>query len=265
MLKIYQRFWQVNWAEQWQYRANLLMYLLYWLVSPVVYLAVWTTIANRQGSVNGMTANDFITYYLTLLVVDVLTSEITIHLLAYKIQDGTMSNDLLRPVHPILTGTLMNNLAFKALTFMGLVPIWLVLAAVFRPDYSSVSLQSALLTIPALILGFSVAFLLGASVTCVAFWTTRVWSVSEFYYAIVLLFSGQFVPLDLMPPIIRGLAQFLPFQLFRYFPVQLFLNKLPPATVALDFALGLAWLAASLLLFRMVWSAGVKRFSAVGA
>jgi hypothetical protein len=70
MLRIYKRLWQITWAEQWQYRANLLMYLLYWLVSPIVYLAVWVTIANQQGSVNGLTANDFITYYLTLLVVD---------------------------------------------------------------------------------------------------------------------------------------------------------------------------------------------------
>ena len=117
MLRIYQRMWQVNWAEQWQYRANLLMYLLYWLVSPIVYLAVWTTVANSQGSVQGLTANDFVTYYLTLLIVDNLTSQITIHILAYKIQDGTLSSDLLKPVHPILTTTLMSNLAFKALNF----------------------------------------------------------------------------------------------------------------------------------------------------
>ena len=72
MLKIFQRLWQVNWAEQWQYRANLVMYLLFWLVSPVVYLAVWTTIARSQGSVNGLTPNDFVTYYMTLLIVDQL-------------------------------------------------------------------------------------------------------------------------------------------------------------------------------------------------
>ncbi len=83
------------------------MYLLYWLVSPVVYLAVWTTIArsSSEGSVSGLTANDFVTYYLTLLIVDKLTSEITIHILAYKIQDGTLSGELIRPVHPILTNT----------------------------------------------------------------------------------------------------------------------------------------------------------------
>jgi ABC-type uncharacterized transport system permease subunit len=42
MLRIYRRLWAVNWAEQWQYRANLLMYLLYWLVSPIIYLVVWS-------------------------------------------------------------------------------------------------------------------------------------------------------------------------------------------------------------------------------
>ena len=99
MLKIYQRLWQVNWAEQWQYRANLIMYLLYWLVSPVVYLAVWTTIAASQGSVGGLTVNDFVVYYMTLLIVDQLTSEITIHLLAYKIQDGTLSGEMRRSQH----------------------------------------------------------------------------------------------------------------------------------------------------------------------
>src|SRR5512137_897607 len=172
MLRIYRRFWQVNWYEQWQYRANLLMYLLYWLVSPVVYLSVWTTIANSQGSVHGLTANDFITYYLTVLVVDQLTSETTIYLLAYKIQDGTLSGELLRPVHPILTNTLVNNLAFKSLIFSVFVPVWLVLLLLFRPDYCAVTLPHVLLALPVMVIGFGITFLFGSIITCLAFWTT---------------------------------------------------------------------------------------------
>src|SRR6185436_1014332 len=151
MLRIYQRLWKVNWAEQWQYRANLLMYLLYWLVSPIVYLAVWTTVARTQGSVSGLTVNDVMTYYLTLLIVDNLTADITIHLLGYKIQDGTLSSELLKPVHPILTQTLVNNLAFKALTVMVLIPIWLGLCLLLQPDFSAVTLPSLLLAIPAIV------------------------------------------------------------------------------------------------------------------
>ena len=265
MLRIYQRMWQVNWAEQWQYRANLLMYLLYWLVSPIVYLAVWSTVATSQGEVGGLTANDFVTYYLTLLIVDTLTSDITIHLLAYKIQDGTLSGDLLKPVHPILTNILVNNLAFKALTFMVLIPVWLVLCLLFQPDFSGVTAQSLLLAVPALVLGFGISFLLGATITCIAFWTTRVYALNEFYYALIVLFAGQFVPLDLMPRLIQQIAWVLPFQLFKYFPIQLILGRLPPEVIVRNFLLALLWLGLSLALFLWVWRNGVKRFSAVGA
>jgi ABC-2 type transport system permease protein len=265
MLRIYRRFWQVNWAEQWQYRANLLMYLLYWLVSPVVYLAVWTSIANTQGSVSGLTANDFTTYYLILLIVDQLTSEITLHLLAYKIQDGTLSSELIRPVHPIFTNTLMNNLAFKALIFAVFVQVWLILCLLFRPDFSAVTMQNILLSIPAIILGFSINFFLGASITSLAFWTTRVYSISEFFFALSSLMSGQFVPLELMPPLIQKIAGFLPYQFIIYIPVQIILGRIPADLYFQKLVLGLAWLLALYMLFRWAWREGVKRFSAVGA
>jgi ABC-2 type transport system permease protein len=265
MLNIYRRLWQVNWAEQWQYRANLLMYILYWLVSPIVYLAVWMTVAGSQGSVKGLPANDFITYYMTLLIVDQFTSDITIHLLAYKIQDGTLSSELIKPIHPILTNTLVNNIAFKVLTFMALIPVWIVLFFLFRPDFGSVRAENLLLAVPALFMGFAISFLFGATITSLAFWTTRVYSVSEFFNALVLLFSGQFMPLDLMPPAVQTLAQYLPFQMMRYFPVQVILGKLPPETIWRGFAVNVAWLAILLVLFLWVWREGLKRFSAVGA
>jgi ABC-2 type transport system permease protein len=265
VIRIYQRLWQVNWAEQWQYRANLMMYMLFWLVSPVVYVAVWTTVASAQGSVSGLTAADFTSYYLALLLVDTLTSDITIHILAYKISDGTLAGDLLRPVHPILTGTLINNIAFKMLTLLALVPIWLLLCALFRPDFSSATPASLVLGLAACALGFAINFFLGAALTLVAFWTTRVYAVHQVYYAVILLFGGQFVPLDLMPPVIQSVARFLPFQLLKYFPIQLSLGRLGPDAIAQGFVAGLIWLAVAWVVFHLVWRAGVRRFSAVGA
>jgi ABC-2 type transport system permease protein len=265
MLLIFKRLWQVNWAEQWQYRANLIMYLLYWLVSPIIYLAVWTSIANSKGSVSGFTANDFITYYMVLLIADQITSNIVIYSFGYKIQDGTLSGELIRPIHPILTNALVNNVAFKILTIMGMTPIWLILNFLFKPDFSSVTWQGVLLSIPAMLLGFMVGFLLSATITSLAFWTTRVYSAHEFYYALILLFSGQFVPLPLMPKLIQDIAQYLPFQLLIYFPVQLILGNLSSSQIIQGFVMGTIWLALSTILFNRVWREGVKRFSAVGA
>ncbi|MFN8410847.1 MAG: ABC-2 family transporter protein [Anaerolineales bacterium] len=265
MFLIFQRLWQVNWAEQWQYRANMLMYLLYWLVSPIIYLAVWTSIANQKGSVNGFTANDFITYYMVLLICDQVTSNIVIHIFGYKIQDGTLSGELVKPIHPMLTNALINNIAFKVLMILGFLPIWIILFFLFKPDFSNVTLSGILLSIPAMILGFFVSYLISATITALAFWTTRVYSIHEFYFALILLFSGQFVPLPLMPKLVQDIAQYLPFQLFMYYPIQLILGKLSTEQIIQGYVSGVFWLGVSIVLFNWVWKNGVKRYSAVGA
>jgi ABC-2 type transport system permease protein len=265
MFKIFQRLWQVNWAEQWQYRANLIMYLLYWLVSPIIYLAVWTSIAQSKGSVNGFTANDFVTYYMTLLVVDQITSNIVIHTIAYKVQDGSLSGELIRPIHPMLTNALVNNIAFKALTILGFIPVWIILFFLYKPDYSHLTLTGSLIAIPAMLRGYLVGFLLSAAITSLAFWTTRVYSIHEFYYAMILLFSGQFVPLPLMPKLIQDVAQYLPFQMLIYFPIQLILGKLSSAQIIQGYLVGTIWLIVAISVFTWIWRNGVKRYSAVGA
>ena len=265
MLLIFKRLWQVNWAEQWQYRANLVMYLLYWLVSPIIYLAVWTSIANAKGDVSGFTANDFITYYMLIIICDQLTSNIFIHIFAYKIQDGTLSGELTKPIHPVLTNSLVVNIANKILNVIVLIPVWAILFLIFKPDFSSVTLQGILLSIPVMAVSFLIGYLLSATITSLAFWTTRVYSIHEFYFALILLFSGQFVPLPLMPKVIQDIAQYLPFQLLLYFPVQLILGKLNTNQIVQGYIMAGVWLAVSILLFNWVWHNGVKRFSAVGA
>ncbi len=165
----------------------------------------------------------------------------------------------------MLTNALVNNIAFKALTIMGFIPIWIVLYFLYKPDFSSVTASSVLISIPAMILGFFVGFLLSASITALAFWTTRVYSIHEFYFALALLFSGQFVPLTLMPPVIQEIARYLPFQLLIYFPIELILGNLTQAQIIQGYASGVIWLTVSILAFNAIWRNGIKRYSAVGA
>jgi len=264
MLNIYKRFWQVNWAEQWQYRANLMMYLAYGLVSPITYLAVWSAIADAQGNVNGLTSANFAAYYLTLLPVDILTTCITIYYLAYKIQDGTLSNELLQPVHPILTNTLVNNLAFKILQTMIFVPIWIALVLLFRPTFTY-TWQSLLLSAPAIGMGFFIRFLLESTLTLIAFWTTRVWAIYHFDTAVSMLLNGAFVPLVLLPAWAQTMAHLLPYQLTLSFPILLLLNQLPLEQILLNYGLQVFWLIVLYGLFNFVWRQAIKQFSAVGA
>ena len=170
-----------------------------------------------------------------------------------------------KPIHPVLTNSLVVNIANKILNVIVLIPVWAILFLIFKPDFSSVTLQGILLSIPVMAVSFLIGYLLSAAITSLAFWTTRVYSIHEFYFALILLFSGQFVPLPLMPKVIQDIAQYLPFQLLLYFPVQLILGKLNTNQIVQGYIMAGVWLAVSILLFNWVWRNGVKRFSAVGA
>ena len=71
--------------------------------------------------------------------------------------------------------------------------------------------------------------------------------------------------LSLLPGVFQTIARFSPMQLWLYFPIQLILNKQTPADIALNFGLQAFWLAVMFVIFRATWSAGLKKYSAVGA
>ena len=55
---------------QFQYRAATYMYILGMQAEPVIYLVVWSTIADSSGGeVNGLTAGDFAAYYIVWTLV----------------------------------------------------------------------------------------------------------------------------------------------------------------------------------------------------
>jgi ABC-2 type transport system permease protein len=265
MWNIYKRTWQVVWAAQWQYRANLLMYLFYWVVTPIIFLAVWVSVATLNGSVGGLSPTDFVSYYLMMLLVSILTADITIHIFTSKIQDGSLSSDLMLPVHPVLTRALVVNLGFKALQLMVFIPAWLVLIWLFGATFS-VTVESVLLGLLACVLGFLVNFFFGTLIVCLAFWTTRVyWFDQLIRFALGRMFSGEFVPLSLLPGVLQTIAFALPFQLGIYFPVQVMLNKIQGQQLWMGLGLQIVWIAVLATIFTFQWRAGLKKFSAVGA
>ncbi len=200
-----------------------------------------------------------------LLIVNQQTSNIIIHIFGYKVQDGSLSGELIKPIHPMLTNTLVNDIAFKTLNMMLLIPIWIGLTLLFKPQFDSVSWGGIALAIPAIVLGYSINFLLSGIITSLAFWTTRVYSIHEFYYALIMLFAGQFVPLQLMPAVIQNIARVLPFQLFMYLPIQIIQGNLSASEITQGYITGILWFIAALIGFRIVWRRGVKQYSAVGA
>ena len=97
-----------------------------------------------------------------------------------------------------------------------------------------------------------------------AFWTTNTRNMFEVYDLLLLLASGELVPLALFPSWAFGLLTVLPFRYTFSFPIEIFLGKLTPSGIAAGFLWQLGWLIVLSLVARLMWTRGLRRYSATG-
>jgi ABC-2 type transport system permease protein len=251
-------------ALQLQYRVSLVIWLIGSVLQPVIYLVVWTTVAaGGGGTVGGFTTGDFAAYFIVLMLVDHVTFSWIFYEFEYRVRQGNLSPLLLRPIHPIHKD-IAENLTYKLLTLAIMLPTAGALALAFRPTFATAPWMLAAF-VPALVLGFGVRFLIEWTLALAAFWTTRVSALNELYFVGMLFLSGQVAPLALLPAPVRLVADLLPFRWMVAFPVELLIGRLTPAEALRGLGVQLVWLLLSFGLLALVWRAGVRRYSAVGA
>lgn len=264
LLEAYGAYFKTQVAVQVQYRAALGIWLIGLVLEPVIYLVVWSTVAESSGGrVGGFTGGDFAAYFIVLMVVNHLTFTWIFWEYEWRIRQGMFSPLLLRPIHPIHQD-IAANLAFKLLTLLVIVPTTAALIVLFDPVFGPPTWAAALFG-PALVLAFALRFLVEWTLAMAAFWTTRVTAVNQMYYLALLFLSGQMAPLSLFPEPLQVLATLLPFRWMVAFPVELLLGRLSPAEALAGFGAQGIWIGLSFGLLATIWRAGVRRYSAVGA
>ncbi len=247
-----------------QYRASLFIWMIGQVLEPLIYLVVWSTVsASRGGSVGDFTAATFAAYYIAFMLVNQLTYTWIMWEYEYRIREGLLSPALLRPVHPI-HADIADNISSKLVTLPIMLVIAAALALIFKPS-ASFQAWAALAFLPAIVLAFLLRFLAEWTLAQAAFWTTRVSAINQVYFVLVLFLSGQIAPLELFPPAIRTLAYILPFRWMIGFPVELVLGRLTPLEALEGIGMQVVWVVIAYFLLRLVWRAGIRIYSAVGA
>ena len=251
-------------VAQLQYRVAQYFYMLGMIAEPVIYLVVWSTIANSHGgSVNGITAGQFAAYYIVWTLVRNMNIVFGAPFWEWRIREGRLAGDLLRPLN-----ILHYDLAFFAgwkFVVVGLwVPIAIGLSAVFHPDLHPSALEIVVF-ICAIWGAYFVRTMFQATIGMLNFWTTRGAAAFDLYMATEMLLSGRLVPLRLMPGWVQTLADFLPFKWTFGFPIESLVGHMSTRSLFLGLGAQVMWTAIGYVLFTFAWRAAIKRFSAVGA
>jgi ABC-2 type transport system permease protein len=263
-LAIYRALFSIKVAEQLQYRVALMIWLIEVALTPIISIVIWSAVARAQGGVvNGYTPSTFAGYFLIAMLVNYATQTWVFWEFEWRIREGTFSPLLLKPIHPI-HGDIAQNIGYKLVMLTVIIPITLFIILVFHPVVHLTWL-AALAFVFSLLQAFALRFAIEWALALLAFWTTRADVLNQLYVVILLFLSGQLVPLAFFPQAVQTAAALLPFRWMVALPVQLCLGALRPDEILPGLAAQSLWLVLSILLLAVLWRAGVRRYSAVGA
>jgi ABC-2 type transport system permease protein len=250
-----------TWLSWMQYRGFFFLLAFGWMIPPLIYLFVWSTAAASQP-VGGITRSEFVAYYLALIIVNQLTYSQTNWTVGDVIRYGDLNPWLLRPMLPLFHA-ISSEIAGKVVYMSFVIPVVAVLSVVLRPSWS-ISPESVIAFVPALVFAWALRFFWGYWLALLAFWATRADALLAAQDALVFLLGGQVAPTALLPGAMRALAAFLPFRYMLGFPVEVLTGQLDRHGLLMGFAVQGAWLTFALLLSGLMWHKGLRRYTAVG-
>lgn len=259
----YRRQFASSLAANLAYRGAVAIWVLTGIIQPLVFIVVWRTVAG-DGSTGGYTADQFVAYFLVMMVVDHLTFIWHMWEFEYRIRNGTFSPLLLRPVHPI-HNDVCENTSYKLVGLVGVLPAAVVLAVVFDADLSGTTPAAVLAFLPALVLAMVLRFVVEWCVALSAFWLTKVSALNTVFFSLFTFLGGQFAPLEVLPGWMQALAAWTPFPWALAFPVEVLLGRRTGTELLVGYGAQLAWVVVALLVLRLLWRRATRRYSAVGA
>ena len=247
-------------CRQFQYRAANYMYMIGMVVEPVVYLVVWSTVAEPVGRRRSaaITPATFAAYYIVWTLVRNMNIVFTPYGWEERIREGRFVPLLLRPMHPV-----HYDLGFFAGWKVVVIVLWIPIAVVL-------SLTSTRRCIPTLEQGvvFFVAIWGALPAPLAAAVGARHGHVLddpgsalfELYFTAELLLSGRLVPLALLPAWAAGIADLLPFRWTFGYPI----DALAGSSTVPSCPVGLGFQAAWVRRLALV-AAGLARAASAGS
>lgn len=252
---------KVGFSEAVAYRAEFLVWMLS-TTMPLIMLALWSAVA-REAPVGRFGQKEFVAYFLATFIVRQLTASWVAWQMNMDIRQGTLSQRLLRPIPPMLTFA-VENMAAQPMRLLVAIPVAAVwLWSVGSGDVPRDPVLWAAFA-AAVVGGWLITFLANFAVGALAFFMESSVKVMDVWLALYFVLSGYLIPVELFPPAMRGIADWLPFRYQIGLPVELITSAHDRSAALLLLGRQWIWVVVMLGCAVTVWRKGLARFGAYG-
>jgi ABC-2 type transport system permease protein len=261
---------RVSLIERMAYRADFFLStflrFLPMLTTILLWQAIYTGAGKAEGGrIAGFDLREMIAYLLLVHISRMFSSMPGLaYGIARDVREGTIKKYLLQPIDMIaylVSYRMAHKAAYIATSALPYGVLFFLCRNYFTglPDVATLAAYAA-----SLLLAFLIGFFFEASIGMVSFWFLEVTSFLYVVNTLNFFISGHMFPLDLLSPFWAGLLKGLPFQYMAYFPAAVFLGKVQGADLAWGLSAELGWAVAFIVLARVLFRLGLRRYSAYG-
>ena len=253
--------------ERLVYRGDFALGTLMRFLPIVTQIFLWYAVFEARGgqALAGYNYQDFVAYYLLTMVARAFSSMPGLASgIAAQIRSGEIKKFLIQPID-LLSFLLLGRIAHKlAYYLVAILPFALVfyLCRDFFPGWPSLTTLAA--GTLSLVLAFLLGYYLEACMGLIGFWWLEVSSLLFVYMLFSFFLSGHMFPLDMLPEPWHTLVELTPLQYLAYFPAAVLLGKIQGWDLMAGLALQIEWLALFIILSRVLYYRGTRRYSAYG-
>lgn len=252
------------------YRIDFLLKIIYGVIAMYGFRCLWISLYAQETFANesGRTLSAMITYALLSVSIDMILNPFEVsssphQYTALQIRTGRITSDLLRPVNFQLQ-LLLRNMSAALLGICTLVlPMWVLSFCVFgmqAPASVFYGLAFLLSMACSYLISFSLNFLLGL----ICFITLDIRNITFAYVGIMSVLSGQVIPIDLFPNVLRVICKCMPFYYIYGAPLNLYTGVLPDWAALATIGMQMLWSVLLLLTGQLIWRNLHKRLIVQG-
>ncbi|MEO3944023.1 ABC-2 family transporter protein [Gorillibacterium sp. CAU 1737] len=251
---------KVTIKNQVAYIMDFLMRTSFLVIIIYVFMQLWGATYSGEGrTIAGYTFTQMIWYLIISESITLATPSLSGRI-EEEVKSGDVGYRLIRPVHYIgyhysaYLGEVYFRLGVNLLVgfVLGLVVLGFPSFGMGWLGLLAVSLGS-----------FTVNFLLNLMIALCAFWIEETRGLEFVYRKLLFTIGGMMMPLDIFPPLLRRVSEWLPFQTVLYYPAKM--------AVALDaselprmLATQLGWILLLGALALLLYGKGVKKLHVNG-
>jgi ABC-2 type transport system permease protein len=254
-------------AERLVYRGDFALGTLMRFLPIVTQIFLWFAVFEARGheKLAGYAYTDFVAYYLLTMVARAFSSMPGLSSgIAAQIRSGEIKKFLIQPVDLIgflLLGRIAHKLAYYAVAIGPFALVFFLCRSYFPGWPDATTLAAGIL---ALVLCFLLGYFLEACMGLVGFWWLEVSSLLFVYMLFSFFLSGHMFPLDMLPQPWRTIVELTPLMYLAYFPAAVLLGKVQGWDLVRGLTLEAAWVVLFIILSRVLFHYGARRYSAYG-